>query len=814
MRPDDTHDGHSGGARILLDGSLLLRPDQTGIAAYTRALANALREAGAHVDILLGGSARPLKEVPEIAMASQVFGQTPGRTARIRALGLLWRTRFGLRRQLPVHSVPVAGMALDTLEPRLPPHDGLFNASEVRDYAHVVFSVRGKFTEVAAPPSIAAMHWAGPVPIAARGTPNIYTLHDLIPLRFPHFDLDTNGRSARLHAMIARRADHVIATSERSREDLISIMGLPGERVSVVYQHSVPPPVMPQEDAERLVADIYGAEPGQYAFFCGAMEPKKNLYRLIEAFTLSDTGQQLLLAGPLGWLYDDVLGLIDRLAKTSVPGTNKPLVRHLGYLPRRHIIALMQCCSFFTFPSIYEGFGLPVLEAMQVGVPVLSSTGGSLPEVAGDAAVLVDPLDVPGMTQAIRDLALDWEKRVDLAARGKRQAAKFSLAAHADQLAAAYGRVGVRLAPSTQRTVTPSIRSDVGAPAAGNRLFRIAPPVTHYGFYDIAGARRASRVEGLALIFFMGLGDYLIATPVLESLRQAYPDLPIQAFASSTQDEVNSRLVAGMLRGNPNIDLVVDYRGRRTHHWKNYDHSDALKDVPPNFLVLPVLYNDTDRAVPHRVTSLLRTFGLPGIWPIPRPLLYPEPLSEPARAILDEIRRRASDRASRGIVACHFDVRSSGYIYPFGEKLVRGLIAAGYFVVSFSRLGLVDDGLLVVDVTTITPNDTAGVLAALKSDPTPLRMVTVNSMMWAMSAGLDIPNLGLQNVRAAAMHQFLYPNISVIASSSLSHPSAPDRLFPAPSDSYTEDTSPAGLTFVTYDPGFVLDYFDRFPMTE
>ncbi len=211
--------------------------------------------------------------------------------------------------------------------------------------------------------------------------------------------------------MIARRADHVITTSERSREDLISILGLPVERVSVVYQHSVPPPVMPQEDAERLVADLYGAEPGQYVFFCGAMEPKKNLYRLIEAFHPRDTGQQLLLAGPLGWLYDDVLGLIERLGKTSVPGTNKPLLRHLGYLPRRHIIALMQCCSFFAFPSIYEGFGIPVLEAMQVGVPVLSSTGGSLPEVAGDAAVLVDPLDVPGMTRAIRDLALDWEKR-------------------------------------------------------------------------------------------------------------------------------------------------------------------------------------------------------------------------------------------------------------------------------------------------------------------------------------------------------------------------------------------------------------------
>lgn len=808
MQPDDTDNAsraRSSGTRILLDGSLLLRPDQTGIAAYTRALATAFGAAGATVDLLLGGAARPLKAVPEIAMASQVFGRIPHRASRKRALGLLWRTGLGFRRRLTAYPVPTAGLALDTLEPRLPLHDALFNADEVRDHAHIVFALRGKFTEVTIQHRIAAMHWAGPVPIAARGVPNVYTLHDLISLRFPHFDVDARGRSARLHAMIARRADHVIATSERSRDDLVSILGLPDERVSVVYQHSVPPPVMPQEDAERLVSDIYGAEPGQYVFFCGAMEPKKNLYRLIEAFALANVGQQLLLAGPLGWLYDDVQELIARVGNASVPGTNKPLVRHLGYLPRRHITALMQCCSFFAFPSIYEGFGIPVLEAMQVGVPVLTSTGGSLPEVTGNAAVLVDPLDTAGLAQEIRGLALDWEKRVELAAMGKRQAAKFSLAAHASQMTMAYRRLGINLTPDT--TIAAASPETTSSADAGP--VRIELPVTRYGSYDIAAARQTRRIDGLALIFFMGLGDYLIATPMLEALRRAYPDMPIHAFASSSQDEVNSPLIAGMLRSNPNVDRVTVYRGQRRHHWKNYDFSDALKDLPANFLVLPVLYNDTDRAVPHRVTSLLRTFGLPPIRPVPRPVLYREPLSKPAQAILRVVRERAASRDPRGIVCCHFDVRSSGYVYPFGERVVSGLIAAGYFVVSFSKLSLVDDGLLTVDVTTITPNDTAGLLTALKSDRVPLRMVTVNSMLWAMSAGLDIPNLGLQNVRANAMHQFLYPNISVIAN--YRYPLIPpERLFMAPAGSFTEESSPTGLTFVTYRAGFVLDCFRRF----
>ncbi len=153
MRPDETHDAATIPARpeYCSTGRCCCgrtRPE----SPPTQGHSPALREAGARVDMLLGGVARPLKEVPEIAMASQVFGRTPQRTARMRALGLLWRTRFGLRRQLPVHSVAVAGMALDTLEPRLPPHDGLFNASEVRDHAHIVFAVRGQFTEVAARP--------------------------------------------------------------------------------------------------------------------------------------------------------------------------------------------------------------------------------------------------------------------------------------------------------------------------------------------------------------------------------------------------------------------------------------------------------------------------------------------------------------------------------------------------------------------------------------------------------------------------------------------------------------------------------------
>jgi glycosyltransferase involved in cell wall biosynthesis len=797
-------------ARILLDGSLLLQTEQTGIGAYPRAVADVLQAAGARVDLLLSGRARPLKNAPGITMATQVFSRTPQRAARLRTLGMLWRTGLGYRRHLVGYPVPIEGMAVDTLEPRLPKHDALFNANEVRDHAHLVFARRGLFTEISIGQRFSAAHWTGPVTIAVRGIPNIYTVHDVIPLRFPHFCLDADGRAARLHAMIAQRADHIITTSERSREDLVSILGLPDERISVVYQHSVPPSMLPQEDAERLVSDVYGAEPGQYAFFCGAMEPKKNLSRLIEAFTLANTGQQLLLAGPQGWLNDDTRDMVARLRTTTVPGTDKPLVQHLGYLPRRHVTALIQCCSFFAFPSVYEGFGLPVLEAMQVGVPVLTSTGGSLPEVAGDAAVLVNPLDTPGMMREIRDLALDWGKRAELAAMGKRQAEKFSFAVHVEQMKVAYRRLGIPLAPDATQREPPLAPAVHGPEALSNRAgpVHIAPPLTRYGSYEIAAARSAQRIDGLALIFFMGLGDYLIATPMLEALRRTYADLPIYAYASSTLDNVNSPLLAGMLRGNPNVDTVFVYRGKARKLWKDYDFSDAAKDIPENFLILPVFFNNTDRMVPHRTASLLQTFGLSQIWPVPRPVLYPEPMSEPALIILSGVRRRTALGDFCGVICCHFDVRSSGYAYPYAERLVRGLLAAGYFVVSFSQIDLADAALLVVDVTTITPNDTAGVLTALKSAPTPIVMVTVNSMMWALSAALDIPNLGMQSFHDAAMHQYVYPNITVITNRR--HPLLPpEQLFMARAGSFTEQPSGSGLTFVNYRPGFVLECLAR-----
>jgi glycosyltransferase involved in cell wall biosynthesis len=458
---------------VLVDGSYLLRRDQTGISSYASTLAATLHGLGAEVSLLLGSRAAPARSLPAIGLAGQVLGNAPERGRFVRRLRLLRQTRFGLQQRLTAVPVVADNIDVASLDPPLPPHQALFNASDFFEHARAVFALSGRFTAIELQGRADVAHWTSPAPLTARNMANVYTVHDLVPLRFPHFTIDSNGRAARVHAAVARQADHIITVSERSAEDIVQVLGVSADRISVTYQPVVPLTPLPPEDAARLASDIYGAEPGRYVFFCGAMEPKKNLARLIEAFIVANTGMQLLLAGTRGWLSSDISGLLSRLEKAEAPP-----VRHLGYLPRRHVAALMQGACFFAFPSIYEGFGLPVVEAMSLAVPVLTSTGGALPEVAGDAAELVDPLDVGAIMRGIRKLAADDGLRAELARRGPERAARFSGGSYAERLCGAYGRFGVGLGPATATAGDPRVGQPAPVPASGNIVAGDAYSVT------------------------------------------------------------------------------------------------------------------------------------------------------------------------------------------------------------------------------------------------------------------------------------------------------------------------------------------------
>ncbi len=327
------------------------------------------------------------------------------------------------------------------------------------------------------------------------------------------------------------------------------------------------------------------------------------------------------------------------------------------------------------------------------------------------------------------------------------------------------------------------------------------------GYYDIARLRRVRPVNGLALVFFMGAGDYLMATPMIKALHQAHPDLPIWAYVSSNADPVNSPLVFQLLKANPLIHRVAQYRGRPRQVWTEYDFSDALNDIPDDFVILPVVY-ETNPTVRHRGTSLLETFGLRVELPLPTPIAYKAEMSPLAAEILCSVENRLARDPPKGVVCTHFGARSSGYDYPHAIRLGRLLLERGYHVVNFSPTGTQDANLTEIDVAKITPTDSMEILRSLKTRLPRLSMITVNSIMWPVSAALDISNLGLHTFWDGAIHQYVYPNIYVVTQHNYSTLS-PTRLFLAPHASYEERKSPDGMTlFTDYKPGYVADCFE------
>ncbi len=245
--------------------------------------------------------------------------------------------------------------------------------------------------------------------------PSVTTIHDLVFKKYPHtvdpFILKTQARRL---AKIVKTQSQIIADSMSTKKDLMKIYGLKGDRIEVIYPgiDDIYKP-QPKKEIDR-VKNKYNL-PNQYIFSLGTQEPRKNVARLVEAVSTLDL--PLVVAGRHGW--GD---------KTQT----------IGFVPDSDLPALYSGASVFAFPSLYEGFGFPALEAMACGTPVVTSDISSLPEVAGKAAVLVDPASVDSIRAGIK-LAL--KNRDDLIRSGIKQAKKFTWEQCAKQVLEVYDKV-------------------------------------------------------------------------------------------------------------------------------------------------------------------------------------------------------------------------------------------------------------------------------------------------------------------------------------------------------------------------------------
>ncbi len=236
--------------------------------------------------------------------------------------------------------------------------------------------------------------------IAARGGEVLVaTVHDVIPLLFEEFSSERyRERRRRDFTELARRCRRLVADSEATRRDFLERFDFPPHRIDVVPL-GVEPHFHPREpDEVRRVAATYGLD-GPYLLFVGELSRRKNLPRLVEAFARSGLGAEftLALAGAPAHGHEEVRAAIER------HGAGR--VRMLGRVPDEHLPALYAGARAFAFPTLYEGFGLPVLEAAACGTPVLSSNVGSVPELAPPSAVLVDPHSVEAIEEGLRRVA-------------------------------------------------------------------------------------------------------------------------------------------------------------------------------------------------------------------------------------------------------------------------------------------------------------------------------------------------------------------------------------------------------------------------
>jgi len=276
------------------------------------------------------------------------------------------------------------------------------------------------------------------LPPTHRGTRTVLTVHDLSFIHHP--DAFVPRLRQYLERVVPRsieRADVVLADSEHTRSDLTTLFGVPPAKVSVITPgvDSRFRPSQPSRPRGRRAHPLPAAvrkrdeiADGPYALSVGTLQPRKNYVRLIRAFAMMreivDDDLHLLIGGGHGWLFEPILKEAGR----------HDWVNLLGFVEEEDLPALYRGAAFFAFPSLYEGFGLPILEAMASGLPVVSSDTSSLPEVAGDAAMLIDPLDVEELSSAMVQIWEDDAMREGMIKRGLTQAAGFTWQASARQL--------------------------------------------------------------------------------------------------------------------------------------------------------------------------------------------------------------------------------------------------------------------------------------------------------------------------------------------------------------------------------------------
>ena len=272
--------------------------------------------------------------------------------------------------------------------------------------------------------SLDLLHSTDFIPPLQSSIPSVITVHDLAFLRWPHFLTETHAAYYSQIDKAVQHARHIIVPSESTKNDVVGQLGASPQKISIIYEAAAPHYCpLSQERCRAAMQAKYGI-PEEYIFFVSTIEPRKNIEGLIEAYhhlrkyyNIEDTG--LVLAGNPGWLYEEIYRKVEQLdlGKSTF---------FLGRVPDEDLHQLFVGARCHVHPAFYEGFGLSPLEAMACGTPTVVSNTSSMPEVVGDAGLIVDPTDREEIAVAMHRLLTEEELHQELSQKGLQRASVFS----------------------------------------------------------------------------------------------------------------------------------------------------------------------------------------------------------------------------------------------------------------------------------------------------------------------------------------------------------------------------------------------------
>jgi glycosyltransferase involved in cell wall biosynthesis len=421
------------GVRVLVDGYNLQLTKGTGIKTYGLSLIQALNQLGANVDVLLSRNGYRANEVLDEVyfFDNQTKNQNLFTVAKgliKTASGPLYRAR---RRKTFSNFVIKRGQyGEDFLK-----YVASFNLPQCYDVANILYKKLNLTTNISVPEKIDLWHATYPLPMQIRGAKKITTIHDLIPLRLPYATLDDKENFYYKVRDALKESAVTITVSEHSKQDLLTYFDVDPDKIVVTYQPIALEPLEATEEEVSFILKRYGLEYQNYLLFVGAIEPKKNVGRLLDAYATLDTDMPLVIVGKKGWLWEDELGKTAYLFDSK---ESQKRVKLLEYISSDHLRYLYSGAYCLVFPSLYEGFGLPPVEAMHFGCPVVTSNVASLPEVCGNAALYVDPYDVRDIKQKLEELLSDPKLRDRLSKAGRQNAKSFNMENYVGRLYKAY----------------------------------------------------------------------------------------------------------------------------------------------------------------------------------------------------------------------------------------------------------------------------------------------------------------------------------------------------------------------------------------